>query len=674
MILPLDSLRGALWEHPGQPEPRPDGILLEGKTHGKLCTACWDASRGIVVIGDKRGLVYTLYLRQNRFSLAREFPAPVTAVVVFDENLVTAHGTVLAIVDLLSHEIRVELPQSHYRDVFHLENVSPRFFVSVSGDSAIIWDATAEVKISAKIFAKTHFTAAAVLNGEIFLGASDGTISKWNFKTNTNHSIFAASEIGKVSAISSLSCNGEKIIFGLAAQSVAVLVEKSPKIFGFERPALRVSFGAFPGKFDFMALLLDDGIIRFIETSELMEIAKFSRERKAVIDFFICGNNFSICILFSDASFEIADLPDLWRSCRLRERRRLGKPAPEIVEPAPQPRKALKKKQVSAEPSMDEKVCILFEKSNSFGNLQRPRIWQWALECPKNVAAFELLTQRGPHPVFEDFLASETFMHSIRGEQRLLRLLSALAFWQPIFLDAKDFLPKLVFPFVEILGDDPLALFEVVATFLSNFYSRFFDFYPYPPLHVLAMAVETLFSADADLADHLATVAGDDKNSGPPGGIGAMLWPVLQSNFSEILERADWLVLMDYFIAHRGERNISVCALIAWLKLNRAALLKETKFSEIRKFLKTPKPLDFSKFFAEVKKTSLAKPLGALLEPQGEKFPTNFVPLVPGPVYVAAFAVPEFIERSAVTLVRAKVGIVRENLEQHQETLAKLRH
>ena len=84
--------------------------------------------------------------------------------------------------------------------------------------------------------------------------------------------------------------------------------------------------------------------------------------------------------------------------------------------------------------------------------------------------------------------------------------------------------------------------------------------------------------------------------------------------------------------------------------------------------------MDFPRFLAEAKKVGVIRPLGALLEPQGEKYPETFTALASGPVYLAAFAVPEFIDRATVTLVRAKAGIVREkNLKAHQEILEKLR-
>ena len=102
MILPLDSLRGCLWEQPGR--SRADGILLAGKTRGRLCTAAWDASRGIVALGDKRGSVFCLYMKQNRFSLAREFPHASTALLILDEALVTAHGHQLSLIDVFTHE------------------------------------------------------------------------------------------------------------------------------------------------------------------------------------------------------------------------------------------------------------------------------------------------------------------------------------------------------------------------------------------------------------------------------------------------------------------------------------------------------------------------------------------------------------------------------------------
>ena len=79
----------------------------------------------------------------------------------------------------------------------------------------------------------------------------------------------------------------------------------------------------------------------------------------------------------------------------------------------------------------------------------RTLIWRYLLSLPLNKSAFEGLIRQGPHPSFQA-LHKRFPLKSYKLYNKLVRVLSALAHWCPLFAEV-DYLPQVVFPFVKAI-------------------------------------------------------------------------------------------------------------------------------------------------------------------------------------------------------------------------------
>jgi len=89
------------------------------------------------------------------------------------------------------------------------------------------------------------------------------------------------------------------------------------------------------------------------------------------------------------------------------------------------------------------------------------------LELPLNKSSFESYLKTGVNPAF-NILGEKFPIKSSYKFNKLVWLLSALAAWCPVFAEI-DYLPKLVYPFVWLIQNDDLVLFEVVMSFFTQF-------------------------------------------------------------------------------------------------------------------------------------------------------------------------------------------------------------
>ena len=82
------------------------------------------------------------------------------------------------------------------------------------------------------------------------------------------------------------------------------------------------------------------------------------------------------------------------------------------------------------------------------------------------------------------------------------------------------------FPFVKLFVHNQLLCFEVVAAVILNHLQHFFEYYPNPPVNVLAACENLLCFHAPALLEHFAA-----------NGVTAVVyaWPLLETLFSEIL-------------------------------------------------------------------------------------------------------------------------------------------
>ncbi|KAI8587831.1 WD40-repeat-containing domain protein [Geranomyces variabilis] len=252
----------------------------------------------------------------------------------------------------------------------------------------------------------------------------------------------------------------------------------------------------------------------------------------------------------------------------------------------------------------------------------RTLIWRILAALPENRPSYEALIDGGAHFVWKDFRAK----FPIDGDRlatSMERVLSALAFWAPVF-EGKDMLPGLVFPFVKLYESDMFAGFEIIATVLVNWCQKWWEYDPNPPIECLAIIEDLLEFHDRELLMHFAVRHITSQT---------YAWTMMQSLFSGIFHKDNWLALWDHFFSNQPW--FMYLFVIAYLKAHRVALLDLTQPEDFQFFFTRPSPtIPLPTILKSAHTLSLATPSN--LHPR--TFFTPFQPLPAGeyPVINAA--------------------------------------
>lgn len=187
-------------------------------------------------------------------------------------------------------------------------------------------------------------------------------------------------------------------------------------------------------------------------------------------------------------------------------------------------------------------------------------VWRSLLCLPENHAAYSSLTDKGLHSAYLT-LHDKYPIKSHKLQRGLQRVLSALAHWAAIFGEA-EYLPLIAFPFVKLFQNNPMLCFEVVATVIVNWCQHWFEYFPNPPLNILSMVENVLAHHDKELLQHLVDC-----------GITSQLyvWPLLETLFSEVLTRDEWLRLFDNIFSNHPSFLLMAC--VAYITCCREPLL-----------------------------------------------------------------------------------------------------
>ena len=85
-------------------------------------------------------------------------------------------------------------------------------------------------------------------------------------------------------------------------------------------------------------------------------------------------------------------------------------------------------------------------------------------------------------------------MASYRLYNKLVRVMSALGHWSPVFLDV-TYMPSIVFPFLKVIPNDDLFVFELIVSLIMQWMQVWYESYPAEPLSV-CLAIEQILSAE----------------------------------------------------------------------------------------------------------------------------------------------------------------------------------
>ena len=221
-----------------------------------------------------------------------------------------------------------------------------------------------------------------------------------------------------------------------------------------------------------------------------------------------------------------------------------------------------------------KKLGRILQGYGSYPERYRSFIWRALLEIPGNEACFTTLVQRGVHPNWKN-IGEKFQIKSPRLTRILEKILSALAHWSEIFAEL-EYLPMLVFPFVKIFQHNHLVCFEVVATYLKSFCLHWFEFFPNPPIGVLSVIENIIAENDRQIFHHLVELKITSQT---------YAWPVLQTAFSEVLTRDEWLVFFDNLFYNRSPLWL-LCAVAAYVIICKEPLLRTTNFQDFEYFFR----------------------------------------------------------------------------------------
>ncbi|XP_051920616.1 TBC1 domain family member 31 [Hippocampus zosterae] len=255
----------------------------------------------------------------------------------------------------------------------------------------------------------------------------------------------------------------------------------------------------------------------------------------------------------------------------------------------------------------------------------RTFVWRSLLCLPENYTAFSSLTEKGLHSAYLT-LQEKYPIKSQKLERGLQRVLSALSHWASIFGEA-EYLPLLAFPFVKLFQNNSLLCFEMVATVLVNWCQHWFEYFPNPPLNILNMAENIVAHHDKELLQHLVDC-----------GITSQLyvWPLLESLFSEVLTRDEWLRLFDNVFSNHPSFLLMAC--VAYLTRCREPLLLCSQKQDFEYFFHHRNNLDMEALIKDSYRLMTTTP--ADIHPR--RMLSDFTPLTKGQ-YPVFNHYPEFI-------------------------------
>lgn len=121
-----------------------------------------------------------------------------------------------------------------------------------------------------------------------------------------------------------------------------------------------------------------------------------------------------------------------------------------------------------------------------------------------------------------------------------------------------------------------------------NWCQHWFEYFPYPPVNILAI-IENVFSHhDPQLMSHL-------RGNGITTRTYA--WSLMEVAFSEVLTSQEWCVLWDHVLTN--EPSFILMTVVAYNIINRNVLLSFKTFDEFERFYHSQNLIDIKKFVSK---------------------------------------------------------------------------
>ncbi|XP_068839633.1 TBC1 domain family member 31 isoform X8 [Capricornis sumatraensis] len=608
---------GKIWHRKPSPATR-DGIIVN-IIHNtsdylpkvlRFLNAAFDSSGDCLIAGDHHGNIYVFDLCGNRFNLVQRTAQACTALAFNlhrkSEFLVALADYSIKCFDTVTKEL-VSWMRGHESSVFSISvHGSGRYAITTSSDTAQLWDLDTfqrkrklnilqSVGIQKVFFLPLSNTILSCFkDNSIFAWECDTLVCKYQLpappeSSNILYKVFAVTRDGRILAAGGKSNHIH--LWCLEAKQLFRIIQMPTKVRAIRHlEFLPDSFDA--GSNQVLGVLSQDGIMRFINIQTCKLLFEIGSLDDGISSSVISPHGRYIASIMENGSLNIYSVQTLTKE--------INKPPPplvKVIEDLPKKKGnsgdlkvkvtsgrvqrpvksreskiqtrilkqdltgSLEKKENELSDGLNKKrLQILLKGYGEFPTKYRMFIWRSLLQLPENHTAFSNLIDKGIHVAFLN-LQKKYPIKSRKLLRVLQRTLSALAHWSTIFSDT-PYLPLLAFPFVKLFQNNQLICFEVVATLIINWCQHWFEYFPNPPINILSMIENVLAFHDKELLQHFIN---HDVTSQ------LYAWPLLETMFSEVLTREEWLKLFDNVFSNHP--SFLLMTVVAYNICSRAPLL-----------------------------------------------------------------------------------------------------
>ncbi|XP_062320828.1 TBC1 domain family member 31 [Osmerus eperlanus] len=647
---------GKVWHR--KPTPTSNGVIVtvirsasayQSKTVRFLHVA-FDTTGESFLAGDHHGNIYVFDITRNRFKLVQRTGQACTAL-AFNLRRTTEYLVALADYSIKCFDKDtkqlVSWMRGHEGAVSHLSvHGSGRYAITTSADAAQLWDLDTfqrKRKLNVRQSVAMQRVFFLPLSNTILSCFSDDSIFAWESDTlsckyqlpvpdqgpRLQYKAFSVTSDGKTLAAGGRS--NLLHLWCLESRQLLRVVQMPPKV----RTVRQLEFlhDSLDGSTSqTLGVLSQDGIMRFINTQTCKLLFDIGSHENAITTVALSPSGRNVVAVMDNGSLNIYSVQGLTQD--------LNKPPPPLVkaviggdseeqsalwvkvksEKVQRPAKTsgrrvqtrglrppafsmAEDKENDLPDGLNKKRLVALLKAfGEYPAKYRMFVWRSLLRLPENHAAFSSLTDKGLHPAYAS-LQERYPIKSHKLQRGLQRVLSALAHWSAIFGET-DYLPLVAFPFVKLFQNNPLVCFEVVATVIVNWCQHWFEYFPNPPLNVLSMAENVLAHHDKELLQHFIDCGVTSQ---------LYIWPLLETLFSEVLTRDEWLRLFDNVFSNHP--SFLLMAAVAYVTSCRAPLLLCSRKEDFEYFFHHRNNLDLVSMVKEAYRIMDSTP--AELHPSG---------------------------------------------------------
>lgn len=210
------------------------------------------------------------------------------------------------------------------------------------------------------------------------------------------------------------------------------------------------------------------------------------------------------------------------------------------------------------------------------------------LQLPNNSNAFTDLLKKGMHQCTQDY----NKIYPLRDQSTfncLKKITSCLVHWSRVlgatFKSHEEFLPTFIFPFVKIMPDNSLLVFELLATILLNQCQLWFEFSPMDPINYLGLIENILGYFEPSLIEFYRRKSVTSK---------IYAWQLARTAFTEVFDEMQWLQLWDHIIS--GPSYFMLFAIVAYNTVQIGIIERLPTASAIELFFDEPNTIDMNSF------------------------------------------------------------------------------